>query len=183
MNGERAAVEAVLAEVGEEDEAEQLGLFAPPVTEEGRRRQLVKRGPGRPPGARNKRTERTVQFLLARHRDPREVLLEIAGTQVEDLAALLGCTLLEALQERRLAAVAVLPYVAQRQPLAIDVTNRQVVYLTINEGQLQEAGAGDGIGVTARVIENVEFQEVSAEEAARVGQSRVGQLEEDVEKS
>lgn len=156
MSGERAAVEAVLATI-DEDEAEQLGLFAEPATPEGRRRMLISRPPGRPPGSRNKRTERTVQWLLARHRDPRAVLLEIAEANLHDLAVLLGCTLFEAMQEKRLAAIGVLPYVAQKLPLAVDVTNRQVYQLTIVKGAAEPAG----VGVAARIIENVQIQEVS----------------------
>lgn len=172
MTGERAAVEAVLATV-EDDEDEQLGLFAEARTEEGRRHQQIKRGPGRPPGARNKRTERTIAWLLGRHRDPRAVLLEIAEANVNDLAALLSCSLHEAMQEKRLAAIGVLPYVAQKQPLAIDVTNRSVVYLTINEGSSE--ASGDGLGLTAKLIENVQYQEVSGGDDATVGQETVGQ--------
>lgn len=175
MSGERAAVEAVLVTL-DDDEDEQLGLFGEALTDEGKRKAMIKRGPGRPPGARNKRTERTIAWLLGRHRDPRAVLLEIAEANVNDLAALLSCSLHEALQEKRLAAIGVLPYVAQKQPLAIDVTNRSVVYLTINEGAVSE-GDGDGLGLSAKLIENVQYQEVSDEASDGVGQSRVGQSE------
>lgn len=173
MSGERAAVEAVLAELGE-DEEEQLGLFAAPLTDAGQLKAQGRRGPGRPLGSRNKRTERTVAWLLARYRDPRAVLLETAQANVFDLAALLGCTPFEAAQEKRLAAIGVLPYVAQKQPLAVDVTNRQVVHLTINEGAVT-VGEDGGVGFTARVIENVQYQEVSDDQSSRVGQSAVGQ--------
>jgi hypothetical protein len=159
MSGERAAVEAVLAEIEDDDDAAQLGLFAEPLTEEGRRKLPARRGPGRPPGARNKRTERTIAWLLARHRDPRQVLLEVAQANVADLAALLGCSLQEAMVEKRLCAVGVLPYVAQKQPLAVDVTGRQVVYLNIHEGDVSLGG--DGIGLAVRVLDNVEYQALS----------------------
>lgn len=160
MSGERAAVEAVLAATEDDDADEQLGLFAEPLTAEGQRKLPERRGPGRPPGARNKRTERTIAWLMSRHRDPRQVLLEIAEANVGDLAALLSCSLHEALQEKRLAAIGVLPYVAQKQPLAVDVTNRQVVYLNIHEGDVS-VGEGDGVGFAVRVLDNVEYQEVS----------------------
>lgn len=176
MSGEQQAVAIALGQVDEliDDEDEQLGLFGEPATEEGRLRTRIKRGPGRPPGARNRRTERTVAFLLARHRDPREVLLELAEANVADLAVLLGCTLYQAAQEKRLAAIGVLPYVAQRMPLAVDVTNRQVVYLTIQEGQVEQSEQG-GDSVAVRVLQNVEYQDVTDVEAEQVGQTGVGQ--------
>ncbi len=148
------------AEQAEADEDErQFGLFAEPRTEAGRAKAIVyKRGPGRPPGSRNKRTERTVAFLLARHRDPREILLEMAAANVHDLAALYGCSPFEAAQEKRLAAIAVLPYVAARiTPEVVD--NRQIVHLHF--GAL-EGGAGtssaSGLG-TVHVLDPSEFEE------------------------
>lgn len=159
------AVDAALAALGDElaeDDGEQLGLFGEAQTAGGRELQAQRRGPGRPLGARNRRTERTVAFLLSRHRDPRQVLLEIAEANVDDLVALLGCTRFEALQEKRLAAIGVLPYVAQRQPLSVDVTDRKVVYLTISDGQVAADDAG--IGFAARVVESVEYQEVSGQQ-------------------
>lgn len=163
-----ATSQAIAAAIEPEDEPDQLGLFAEPETDAGRMKvAYLPRGRGRPPGARNKRTERTIAWLLSRHKDPREVLLEIAQANVADLAALAGCDLFQALQEKRLAATAVLPYVAQRQPLALDVTNKSVVYLTIQEGA-GELAQGDGIGLTATVVDNVEYQEVSEADDAKV---------------
>src|SRR5258708_16978674 len=137
-----AAVELARARDEGDDEDEQLGLFAEPETEGGRLKIAhVRRGPGRPLGARNKRTERTVQWLLARHKDPVAGLLEIADMHPADLAAMLSCTLLEAVQEQRLCRVAALPYVKQRMPLAVHLTHHHVVYLTINAGQVRPPGA------------------------------------------
>lgn len=100
-----------------------------------------KRKPGRPLGAINKRTERTVTYLLSRHKDPREVLLEIAESNVYDLAALFQCTLLEAAQEKRLCAIAALPYVAARITPEI-ADNRQLINLTINGAGSDYVGYG-----------------------------------------
>lgn len=155
----RAAVEAF----EEEPEPEQLGLFAPAETDAGKLKEREgSRGPGRPAGAKNKRTERTTAFLMQRHRDPREVLLEIAEANLKDLAGLLGCSLHEALQEKRLAAIGVLPYVAQKLPLAVDVTTWKGIRLVIDDG----AGdpATDGVGVTAQVLNNVVYEELETDE-------------------
>jgi len=160
---EASAVQrAVDQAVDGDDEPEQLALFGVPVTLEGQHKAEQRGRIGRPPGARNKRTERTVAFLLSRHRDPREVLLEIAESNVFDLAALLGCTPFEAAQEKRLAAIGVLPYVAARiTPEVID--NRQIVHLTINPGGLEAGAAGIGGRVSLGIIEALEYQEVSAD--------------------
>lgn len=167
--GMATAVSVALAEGAEElGEGEQLDLLREAETEQGQAKIVhVRRGPGRPAGSRNKRTERTIAWLMARHRDPREVLLSITDMHPADLAALLACTLHEALQEIRLAAAAVLPYVAQKQPLAIDVTGRQVVHLHIDTGSI-EPGQGGGVGLTARVVDAVQYQEVSDDDAPQV---------------
>ena len=141
-NPHAIAAEIALRELREHDpealaderDAEQFSLFGEPQTEAGATRWLTKRRPGRPPGSLNKRSHRTVQFLLSRHRDPREVLLEIAEAHVADLASAMGMTMAEALTEKRLAAIGVLPYLAHRMPIEIDVSQKSVVYLTINEG-------------------------------------------------
>jgi hypothetical protein len=146
-----------------DDEDVQYGLFAEPATEAGRAKLVsYRRGPGRPPGSRNKRTARTAAFLLARHRDPREVLLEIAAAHPADLAGMLGCSLFEAVQEKRLAAIGVLPYLTSRMPLEVDVTKRSVVYLTISDGMAQPASPAEGIGFAVKVVENA----IDAEPAA-----------------
>jgi hypothetical protein len=154
-----AALEAFHAQADEEDR--QFGLFAEPLTEAGKTKALVyKRGPGRPPGSRNRRTERTAAFLLTRHRDPREILLEIAEANPHDLAALLGCTAFEAMQEKRLAAIGVLPYIAAKKPIEIDVTKRSVVYLNIVEGAAVQASDEDeGVAMGITVLDGVEYQQ------------------------
>lgn len=143
-------------------EAEQLDLLGLPE----RRGDLAiapRRGPGRPLGARNRRTQEWAQFLTARYGNPLEVLAQMATASVAELHKQLGCTPLEAFQEKRLAAIALLPYMAQRQPLSVDLTNRQVVYLSISDG----AGAADpgddghAMTLTGHVVEIVENQEVS----------------------
>lgn len=153
---------AIEPAIEDAEEPEQLGLFGQPVTDAGQR-QAQRRGViGRPPGSRNKRTERTVAYLLARHRDPREVLLEIAESNVFDLAALLGCKPYEAMAEKRLAAIGVLPYLAARiTPEVVD--NRQIVHLTINAGAAELGAEGVAGSVSLGVIEAVEYQEVSAD--------------------
>lgn len=144
-----------------EEEEEQLGLFAEPETEPGQALAKKKHaGPGRPPGARNKRTERSIAYLMARHRDPREVLLEIAEANPFDLAARFQMTVAEALTEKRLCAIGVLPYLAARvTPEVVD--NRGAIYLTINTGEaMLSAEASEG----AVVLQPGEYETVPASE-------------------
>lgn len=178
--GDKGAIAQALAgQIEAEHEAAdaedaQLALFAAPATEAGRKKAgpLAARGPGRPPGARNRRTEHTLAFLRARHRDPRVVLLEIAGANVHDLAGLLGCSAHEALQEKRLAAIGVLPYYAARlTPEVLQQFNG--VFLTINEGRIAGAGGG-GVGASALVLEKMQYQEVNDDAGGDVGQADVG---------
>src|SRR5258708_40172319 len=111
MRGRAAVERAGALDEADDQEDEQLGLFAEPETEGGRLKvQHVKRGPVRPPGAGNKRTERTVAWLLARHKDPVAGLVEIADMHPDDLSAMLSCTLLEALQELRPFPATATPY-------------------------------------------------------------------------
>lgn len=140
-----------------EDEAEQLDLLGMPEP----RFSVVERkpGPGRPPGSRNRRTEAWAQYLLARYASPLEVLAQIATSSVEELHKRLGCSPLEALQEKRLAALGLLPYLHQRQPIAVDLNTRQVVNLTIVEGAAEPA---DSLAV--EIIGIVENQQLSEAE-------------------
>lgn len=99
---------------------------------EARRAEVVRRG-GRPAGARNKRLDEIARQVRERFGD---VLLRQAAVATMPLADLvaLGLKPLEALQEQRLSAATILPYIEQRRPLAVDVTGRQVVHLDIHIG-------------------------------------------------
>jgi hypothetical protein len=105
MSTDPATVQAVAAMLTEELDEEQLDLLAPPETARGQALVgEVKRGPGRPKGARNKRTQRVVAWLMAKYRDPREALMAVVDMHPADLAALLHCSILQAFQEWRQCA-------------------------------------------------------------------------------
>src|SRR5579872_298766 len=85
MSGEPATVAAVAAAIEEPEEAEQLDLLAPgQARTDAARDAVARRGAGRPPGARNKRTERTLRWLMTHHRDPRERLLSVTDMHPHD---------------------------------------------------------------------------------------------------
>jgi|SRR6185312_17440671 len=141
-----------------EPQPDLLGL---PRTE--RRTDAAKRhSPGRPVGARNKRSEQVARFIVEEIGDPLLVLAQLAVMPAEELAVAANCTTMEALVEKRLAAIAILPFVHRRQPLAVDLTNHSVVHLSIHTGDTASPASGEG-GVTllGSVVTIEENQEVS----------------------
>ena len=119
------------------------------------------RGRGRPRGARNRRTTEIADYLIGQYGHPLEMLVQVAMMPVERLAQLKGCNEVQALEQKRLAAAAALPYLAQRQPLAVDVTNHRSLSLTIIEGG--DDGAGEDAEVV--VVDIVDIQGVSDDRA------------------
>jgi hypothetical protein len=113
--------------------------------------ELRARRPGRPPGARNKRAEDVAREVIERLGDPLVMLASLAMTPTDELVAA-GLKLTEALAEKRLAAIAVLPFLHQRKAIEVDVKGRQVVHLTIDVG----VGAADVVE-----LNSVEVQQVS----------------------
>lgn len=113
------------------------------------------RGVGRPLHSRNKRTVEWAEYLLTRYASPLEVLAQMAVARVDVLAAQLGCTKFEAYQEKRLAAIALVPFIHQKQPLAVNLNNKTFVHLTISEGS-ELSPAPDDMTLTARVVEAID---------------------------
>ena len=103
----------------------QLGLFAggeAGANGDGRAVEPGERRMGRPPGARNKRTDELARWYIGKNggRDPLERGIEIAGLPIlapgilEGLAARLGCTRFEAAKFWAGVHSATLPFVHQR---------------------------------------------------------------------
>jgi hypothetical protein len=132
------------------DLLEELGLPINPQVVDIRTLRTGK--PGRPPQSRNKRTVEMANYLLSRYTSPLEVLAQIAAAPIEELSASLRCTLLEALQEKRLAAIALKDHLHSKMPVAVDVTNRKVIHLTIHEDGVSPTGAG-GAGLVGEIID------------------------------
>lgn len=108
-------------------------------------------GRGRPAGSRNKRTVEMANYLLSQYKSPLEVLAQITATPIAELAAALACTKLEALQEIRLAAIALKDHLHSKMPVAVDVTNTKIIHLTITEDA--PPAANDGVGLVGEVID------------------------------
>jgi hypothetical protein len=107
--------------------AEQLDMLADemPGTTAFDRVQAAK-GRGRPKGSANRRTRDFAEYLLARYPDPREVMAQTYARPVDELAAELGCTKLEAFQLQQRAAAELAPYLASKMPVAVSVNHRGI---------------------------------------------------------
>ena len=92
------------------------------------------RGPGRPPGSRNKRTQEMADYLLSRYRSPLVILCETYSRPVALLAAELGCTRADAFDFQIKCAKEVALYVHQKMPVAIDVDADGVISLQVVVG-------------------------------------------------
>lgn len=119
--------------VGAEDEAEQ--------------EVEAQRGPGRPPGARNRSTEALLDAFGRQYRHPLFVLGSIWSRPADVLAHELGCTKLEAFQLQQRAAEAALPYTTKRMPQALEI---DVPKMTVFLGG---AMSGDGELVAPNPLE------------------------------
>ncbi|WP_299085159.1 hypothetical protein [uncultured Ruegeria sp.] len=124
----------------------------------------LRRGRGRPPGAKNRSTDEWARFLLTRYRSPLIGMAEIAQASPEDLQVELGgaeqCSLVDALRIIQQAQRDLAPYLHQKQPTAIDTGGRGLFQVIIGD-----VGTGDDAsGVTIRAIgESEENQGVTLE--------------------
>jgi len=94
-----------------------------------------KRGPGRPKGSKNKRTEDWTEYLLNNYRSPLIMFAETYSRPTAGLALELHCTLEEAYKIQMDAAKQLVPYVHQKLPQAIEIdTDKGLVSLTLVVG-------------------------------------------------
>lgn len=122
-DGLPAALAQAIKDAGSpgEPEAEQLSLLAQePILGEIKREGVVVNR-GRPPGARNKRTEDLASYILARHRNPIEAAASIVDTPIADLAKVLKCEMLEAAEFQRKCMELVARYTLQAMPQALKI--------------------------------------------------------------
>ncbi len=152
------------------EEAEQMVLLPELPLDSGFAAQAdagPRRGPGRPPGAKNKNTEAWREYLLSKYRNPLEVLAQTYSCSVAQLAAALGkigpVTFDQAVELFKLqiqAAKELAPYVNQKMPLAIDTGDGAgLIQLVINQGLAQQQGVQDA-GAEAFKVLNTPDEEI-----------------------
>lgn len=110
---------------------------------------------GRPAGVRNKRSEDVARYVIEQLGDPLLQLAALATMAADELAAATGMTVAEALAEKRLAAIAILPYLHRRMPQQVEM-NHSFVNLTIQSG-----GGVRAEGSPSDIIDVVEIQQLS----------------------
>ena len=134
---------------------EELGLRAPLGS--------TPRRVGRPPGAKNRATltfEGRIEQLVARYGHPVDTAFRVLAMGVDELAQSLGCKPIEALQEQRLWWQGLMPFVESRKPVAVDLSTRNVVHLTIQDGAAPAEEMGELLeGSIVEVVENQQVTE------------------------
>lgn len=125
--GLATAVETVGIGDPPDDESQQLDLIGPDddgealafgQTMDGLER---RRGPGRPAGSKNKRTEEWLEYLQSQYTSPLVALAKTWSADTEKLAAKLRTSREKAFEIQQSAARASLPYWHQKQPVAVEI--------------------------------------------------------------
>jgi len=148
--------------------AGQLGLFEGSsvfgtLVVDGQR--IVPNGRGRPKGSVNKTTADLVKLIQNTGRHPLLAMAEIVATPIDVLAATLGCKKIEAAEYHRKVMSDLAPYVAQRQPQAVQVEGANAGMLVLNIGVAVAAGVAGPFGLDMRVVEQIEENQPLSEAA------------------
>lgn len=115
------------------------------------------RTPGRPKGARNRSTEEWRKYILSKHKSPLAFLAGVYSQDIKELRREIDCDLLEAFKLQLSAAQAALPYLHQKQPLAI-IDNRDAVpVININVSQYDAKVLADRSGNIRQELTQVEL--------------------------
>ncbi len=169
-----AGIEQALADAGGVvPEARQGELLAPA---DGARAPVEgARKPGRPLGARGRRTEEFRRELAARGgKMPGLWLYDLYNEDTAKLSERLGIKRADALAEQRMAAIALLPYTEQQLPRDLNVEGKgALLFAMLDPAKLTGEAGADQAGPVRLVIEG--DQGVSTAEDPGVGQDGVGQ--------
>lgn len=134
--------------------------------------EIVRSGPGRPRGSRNRRTQDLADYAARLGGNPIIKLIEIVATPIDVIAATLGCKRIEAAEYWRKCADSVAPYIEQKLPTAVQLQGANAGMLVINMGgPVGEQTVGLDLRVLAqnyaehdRLIEHEENQTLSGDE-------------------
>lgn len=146
-----------------------------------------RRGPGRPKGARGRRTEAVAQWLLSQARHPVLVMMEAYGMTPAELADRIGLargrvkgeggepdqwlhandTLLEVYKLQLRMAEAAAPYVAQKLPQAVDFKGAAALHVTLSGVSVPARGGLAGAAAVAIEGEVLGVRLPKSDEASR----------------
>lgn len=145
-----------------------------------------RRGRGRPPGARNRKTIDQVTWAeeVCGHVPPLVLLADLAAGEpvmlahIEQQAKALRCATIDAAELCRRIWNDLLPYWGSRAPLEVQVQGRLAMAIDIpaptglpgdRAGQgLDDVAAGSLVGVFGQIAESVEYQDVTGGDDAAV---------------
>ncbi len=160
VKGTEAEIRALVAADmdGAAAEAAEFALFddlVSPVALLAEHRGVPERGRGRPAGSKSRATADLVRYIRATRRPALLVLQDWAEQPVHELAAMLGCKLLEAADFQRKVIADLLPYVERRQPQALEVlaTITPVLVMTSEPVRPDLAAGNPPIEGEAREVE------------------------------
>lgn len=126
---------------------------------------------GRPKGARNRSTEDWRKFFFAKvKKSPLIMLGELYCKDTAELAREMSCDRIDALKTQVAAANAVLPYVHQKQPIAIEdhSQNLPAIYINVSQADAKllnaQAQSATQKMISASAISDAEFTEVLSNE-------------------
>jgi hypothetical protein len=141
---------------------------------------VIPNGKGRPKGSPNRTTADLVKLIQATGRHPLLAMAEIVATPIDVIAQTLGCKKLEAAEYHRKVMSDLAPYVAQRQPQALQIEGANAGMLQLIVGMAATGGEVGGFGLDLTLsaqsepvtIENEQNQGLSnADSAASNDQS------------
>lgn len=104
-------------------------------------------GPGRPKGSKNRSTQEWRDYLLAQGSSPLLQLLKVANANPIELAAILGCKPIEALDRIIAASDKLAPYLHQKMPVAVEGMDGRGLVQIVIQGMPDLAGAFGGAPV------------------------------------
>jgi hypothetical protein len=135
---------------------------------------VIPNSKGRPKGSPNRTTADLVKLIQATGRHPLLAMAEIVATPIDVIAATLGCKKLEAAEYHRKVMSDLAPYVAQRQPQALQIEGANAGMLHLIVGMAATGGEVGGFGLDLTLsaqsepvtIENEQNQGLSENDSA-----------------
>lgn len=143
------------------ERGEQLGLLPSEGGEAKGGEVAAASGPGRRPGSKNRRTAEWAAYIDQRYGSPLEALARVMAAGPEALRVQLGCERVEAFDRWVRVTEAVMPYLHQKLPTAVDVQGSAMVPIVVGLSAEGAARIGASAADLGGVLEVVVDQGVS----------------------